>query len=112
MLGGVIGASLLAHGLPLAAAIAGATAAGALLGALQERLTLAPVRAAPDFIQITITLGVAAVLGGGALIALGKDPLSVPGFSGDGVVEVAGAGLPGRRPGGWGASAHPPDPAF
>src|SRR5581483_8097006 len=54
MLGGVIGATLLAAGAPLAAAIAGAMAAGALLGALQERLTLAPVRNAPDFIQITI----------------------------------------------------------
>src|SRR5204862_373225 len=71
MLGGVIGASLLAHTGSLALAVVGATLAGALLGALQERLTLAPVRAAPDFIQITITLGVAVVLRGVALIAGG-----------------------------------------
>lgn len=105
MLGGVIGASLLVHTGSLALAIVGATAAGALLGALQERLTLAPVRTAPDFIQITITLGVAVVLRGVALIAFGKDPLSMPGFSGDGVFEVAGAVVPIQSLWVWGATA-------
>src|SRR5438046_4319596 len=105
MLGGVIAASLVAHAVPTPLAILGATAAGALLGALQERLTLAPVRAAPDFIQITITLGVAVVLRGIALIAFGKDPLSMPGFSGDGVFEVFGAAVPMQSLWVWGATA-------
>jgi branched-chain amino acid transport system permease protein len=91
MLGGMICAFLLGFGLPLFLCILLATFSGALLGALQERLTLAPVRHSPYFIQITITLGVAVVLRGVALIAFGKDPLSMPGFSGDGVFEVAGA---------------------
>ena len=88
MLGGVIAAFVSTHGVPLPLAIAIAVATGALLGALQERLTLAPARHSPDFIQITITLGVAVVLRGVALIAFGKDPLSMPGFSGDGVTCV------------------------
>ena len=70
-----------------------------------ERLTLAPVRSSPDFIQITITLGVAVVLRGIALIAFGKDPLSMPGFSGDGVLEVAGAAVPVQSLWVWGATA-------
>ncbi len=105
MLGGVVGAWLLNQHAPLALAILGATAAGALLGAAQERLTLAPVREAPDFIQITITLGVAVVLRGMALIAFGKDPLSMPGFSGDDVLEVADAVAPLQSLWVWGATA-------
>jgi branched-subunit amino acid ABC-type transport system permease component len=105
MLGGVIAAFLTAHGLPVPVSIVGATAAGALLGAVQERLTLAPVRRSADFIQITITLGVAVVLRGIALIAFGKDPLSMPGFSGDGVFEVFGAAVPIQSLWVWGATA-------
>src|SRR5207253_9988578 len=105
MLGGVVAAFLFARGIPLAAAVAIAVFVGALLGALQERLTLAPVRRSADFIQITITLGVAVVLRGMALIAFGKDPLSMPGFSGDGVFEVAGAVLPLQSLWVWGATA-------
>lgn len=105
MLGGVVAAFLVPHGVSLPVAIALAVVAGALLGALQERLTLAPARHSPDFIQITITLGVAVVLRGGALIAFGKDPLSMPGFSGDGIFEVAGAAVPVQSLWVWGATA-------
>jgi hypothetical protein len=62
-------------------AIALATLAGAALGACQEYVTLAPVRHRPQFIQITTTVGVAVVIRGITLIAFGKDPLSLPGFS-------------------------------
>ena len=51
------------------------------MAAAQERLTLAPVRDTPHFIRITITLGVAVVLRGIALILFGKDPLFLPGFT-------------------------------
>jgi branched-chain amino acid transport system permease protein len=44
MLGGMLGAWLSILGVPLPVAVLGATAAGAVLGVLQERLTLAPVR--------------------------------------------------------------------
>jgi branched-subunit amino acid ABC-type transport system permease component len=105
MLGGMICAFVLALGVPLYLAILLAVLAGATLGALQERLTLAPVRHSPYFIQITITLGVAVVLRGVALIAFGKDPLSMPGFSGDGVFEVAGAVVPVQSLWVWAATA-------
>src|SRR4051812_23124587 len=88
MLGGVVCAFLISHQVPVLFSVLIAIGVGALLGALQERLTLAPARNSPYFIQITITLGVAVVLRGVALIAFGKDPLSMPGFSGDGVFEV------------------------
>jgi len=94
MLGGVVAAALAGEGVPLALAAAAATAVGAALAAAQERLTLAPVRQAPHFIRITITLGVAVVLRGLALILFGKDPLFLPGFSGDGVFTLLGAVLP------------------
>jgi branched-chain amino acid transport system permease protein len=105
MLGGMICAFLLALGAPLYLSILAAILSGAALGALQERLTLAPVRHSPYFIQITITLGVAVVLRGVALIAFGKDPLSMPGFSGDGVFEVAGAVVPVQSLWVWAATA-------
>ena len=105
MLGGMVGAWLFSEQVPLPLAILGATLAGALLGAAQERLTLAPVRTAPDFIQITITLGVAVVLRGLALIAFGKDPLSMPGFSGDDVFAIAGAVVPLQSLWVWGTTA-------
>jgi branched-chain amino acid transport system permease protein len=101
----VVAAFLGTHAVPLPLAIALAVATGALLGALQERLTLAPARHSPDFIQITITLGVAVVLRGVALIAFGKDPLSMPGFSGDGIFEIAGAAVPVQSLWVWGATA-------
>jgi branched-chain amino acid transport system permease protein len=105
MLGGVVAAFLVPRGVPVPFAIAAAVALGAGLGTLQERLTLAPVRSSPDFIQITITLGVAVVLRGLALIAFGKDPLSMPGFSGDGVFQIAGAAVPMQSLWVWGATA-------
>lgn len=105
MLGGVVAAWLVPHGVPVLLAIIIAVAVGGGLGALQERLTLAPVRSSADFIQITITLGVAVVLRGVALIAFGKDPLAMPGFTGDGVFQVAGAAVPVQSLWVWGATA-------
>ena len=104
MLGGMVGASLGDLHVPLGIAIVAATLAGALLGAVQERLTLAPVRRSAHFIQITITLGVAVVVRGIALIGFGKDPLSMPGFSGDGTFSLFDAILPVQTLWVWGAT--------
>jgi branched-chain amino acid transport system permease protein len=104
MLGGVLCAWLIERGLPLGVAIVVATAVCAAIGAVQERLTLAPVRFSPQFIRITITLGVAVILRGIALIAFGKDPHSLPGFSGDGVFSLFGAVLPIQSLWVWGAT--------
>jgi branched-chain amino acid transport system permease protein len=105
MLGGMVSAALIALGLPLWVAIIIATLVGAAAAATQERLTLAPVRDTPHFIRITITLGVAVVLRGIALLLFGKDPLSLPGFSGEGTFTLAGAVLPVQSLWVWAATA-------
>ena len=105
MLGGIVAAALVAAGVPMLPAIVVATLAGAAVAAAQERLTLAPVREAPHFIRITITLGVAVVLRGTALIMFGKDPLFLPGFSGEGTIKLLGAVLPVQSVWVWAATA-------
>jgi branched-chain amino acid transport system permease protein len=93
MIGGLVTASLAGLGVPLPFAALAAVVAGAALGLLQERATLAPIRRAPSFIRITVTLGFAIVVRGAALILWGKDPFPLRGFSGDGVFEFMGAVL-------------------
>jgi len=105
MLGGLLAAWMHAMGVPLPLAVLLATLAGALLGAAQERLTLAPVRSSPQFIQVTITLGVAVVLRGFALIFFGKDPFGLPGFSGNGIFFLFDAILPVQTLWVWGTTA-------
>jgi branched-subunit amino acid ABC-type transport system permease component len=105
MLGGMLSAWLMAEGAPLWLSIIFATVVCAGIAAAQERFTLAPVRHTPHFIRVTITLGVAVILRGVALICFGKDPLSLPGFSGDGVFTLFGAILPVQSLWVWGATA-------
>jgi branched-chain amino acid transport system permease protein len=105
MIGGLLAAWMVGHAVPLPVAVLASVGAGALLGALQERLTFAPVQKSPAFIQITITFGVAAIMRGIALILFGKDPVSMPGFSGDGIIELAGAVLPVQALWVWGTTA-------
>jgi len=105
MLGGMFTAWLYGEGLPLWLAIPVAVLVCAAIGAAQERFTLAPVRNTPQFIRVTITLGVAVILRGIALISFGKDPLSLPGFSGDGIFEFSGAIIPLQSLWVWGATA-------
>ena len=93
--GGLVAVSLIGFGAPTLLAVMGAVFVGGLLGLIQERLTLEPVRHSPAFIQITVTLGVSVLLRGLALIIWGKDPLAMSAFGGmDGVFEFAGAILP------------------
>jgi branched-chain amino acid transport system permease protein len=105
MIGGMAGSWLVTAGLPLPAAILIAMLAGAALSATQEKLTLAPVRRAPPFIQVTTTVGVAIVIRGFALVLFGTDPLTLPSFSGDGVFFVFGAVLPIQALWVWGTTA-------
>lgn len=94
MIGGLMGISLSTLGAPLFIMLPGVALAGAGLGVIQERLTLAPARESPPFVQITITLGVSVIIRGVSLIIWGKDPLAMPGFSGDDIFIVFGAVLP------------------
>lgn len=104
MLGGLLAAWMYTKGIPLPLAVLLATLSGILLGAAQERLTLAPVRKSPQFIQVTITLGVAVVLRGVALIFFGKDPFNLPGFSGNGIFFLFDAILPVQTLWVWGGT--------
>jgi branched-subunit amino acid ABC-type transport system permease component len=92
--GGLLLASLVVVHVPIAIALLVIATAGVVLGMVQERLTVQPIQSAPHFLQITVTLGVAVVIRGAAFLIWGKDPLGVPGFSGDGILVVAGAIFP------------------
>jgi branched-chain amino acid transport system permease protein len=105
MLGGMAAAWLVGAGLGLIPAMLVAVLLGAAVGAVQEAVTLAPVRRQPHFIQITTTVGFAVVVRGVTLIFAGKDALSIPGFSGDGVFTIFGAILPVQSLWVWGATA-------
>jgi branched-subunit amino acid ABC-type transport system permease component len=94
MLGGLVGVSCVLAHVPIPVAIVAAAATGAVIAVVQERLTIAPIRNAAPFMQITVTLGVAVCIRGAALLIWGKDPYGLPGFSGDGVIEMAGAFIP------------------
>jgi len=80
--GGLVAASLVIAGVPMPYAVLAAIAAGTLIGIVQEKLALSPVRSSPGFIIITITLGVSAALRGLAMIIFGKDPLAMRPFTG------------------------------
>jgi branched-chain amino acid transport system permease protein len=91
---GALGAALAAsHGVPLWGCVMVAILTGLAVGALQERLTLAPIRSSPDFIRVTVTFAFAVVLRGLALVIAGADPVSLKGFSGEDVFELFGAVL-------------------
>lgn len=105
MVGGLVGATCMILGVPVPIAILAALAAGAIMAAVQERLTIAPIRNAPAFMQITVTLGVAVCIRGAALLIWGKDPLGLTGFTGDGVIEVVGAYIPVQALWVWGLTA-------
>ena len=104
MIGGMASAWFVQSGVPLGLAILAACAIGTTAGALQEIVTLAPVRRMPHFIQITTTVGVAVVLRGVTLIVAGKDALTLPGFSGDGVFVLGDTILPYQSVWVWGAT--------
>lgn len=105
MLGGLVGATCAIAGVPVPLAVLAAMMTGAAIAAIQERLTIAPIRGAPAFLQITVTLGVAVCIRGAALLLWGKDPLGLPGFTGDDVFEVAGTYVPNQALWVWALTA-------
>jgi branched-chain amino acid transport system permease protein len=92
--GGLVLASLTALHVPVVASLPIVAIVGMALASVQEVLTIRPIRNAPHFLQITVTLGVAVAIRGAAFLIWGKDPLGVPGFTGDDVVFLAGAIFP------------------
>lgn len=105
MIGGVVTAGLVTMQVPLVLAILIALAIGTVLGLLQERLTVAPIRSAPMFLQATVALAVSVLIRSIALVTMGKDAYGMSGFSGDDVFELLGAYLPMQALWVWGATA-------
>lgn len=79
--------------LPLVIALLLAVLAVATIGLLMERLTIRPLRNAPGVTLIIITVGVSVVLRGAAKLVWGPDSFSVPAFSGEKSLFIAGAAV-------------------
>lgn len=69
--------------LPLPLAFVIAVAGVSLLGILFERMAIRPARNQTVTVLLVITLGTSILLRGVAMVIWGKDPMSLPSFSGD-----------------------------
>jgi len=93
MIGGMATASFLGAGLPLWLAIPLAVAAAAAAGVALEKLAVEPARGAPVVTLIIITIGASILLRGLATLVWDKKLHTLPAFSGEAPIEVAGATL-------------------
>lgn len=80
-------------GLPLPLAMAGAVMIGCILGLLFERLAIRTAKTPDPIVLVIITVGASIFLRGVAMIVWGKDPFSLPSFSGHESIDIAGAAL-------------------
>ena len=90
MVGALSATTLVATGAPLALAFTGAVALTAAVGAIAERLTIAPARGASLLTLIIITVGVSVTLRGLALLIWGVDPRSYDPFTAGPPVDMLG----------------------
>jgi branched-chain amino acid transport system permease protein len=79
--------------LPLALALLLSVGVVALLGVLFERTAIRPARSQTMTVLLVITLGVSIMLRGVASVLWGKDPMSLPSFSGDQPLSTAGLAI-------------------
>lgn len=91
MIGGMSAVTLVATGLPLAAALPLAVAAAVLVALLVEKLAIEPARHAGTVTLIIITIGVALFLRGLAQVVWGKGVHRLPAFSGEQPISLLGA---------------------
>jgi branched-chain amino acid transport system permease protein len=91
MAGGMGTVFLMAAGLPLPLAAAVAIAATVVIGLLLHRLAIEPARGASPVALIMITIGASIFLKGVAQIVFDKQFHSLPAFSGDKPIVLAGA---------------------
>lgn len=83
-LGALVAYSLaVAARLPLGVAFVLAVAVVSALGIIFERLAIRPARSQTMTVLLVITLGTSILLRGVAMVIWGKDPMSLPSFSGD-----------------------------
>jgi branched-chain amino acid transport system permease protein len=94
MIGALAMVTLWVHlGIPLPLALAGAVAAGCVLGLAFERFAIRTARNPEPITLIIITVGAGIFLKGAAMIVWGKDPFSMPSFSSHESIEIFGAAL-------------------
>jgi len=94
MIGGMATAALTANGaLPLALAIPLAIAIAAIAGLALQRFAVEPARGASVVTVIIITIGASILMRGVAEVVLGKNDRTLPPFSGDEPLHIAGATL-------------------
>jgi branched-chain amino acid transport system permease protein len=93
MIGGMATASLLGAGLPLPLAGLAAVALTALIGVALVKFAVAPARGASVVTLIIITIGAAILLRGLATLVWDKRIHSLPAFSGEQPIALAGATL-------------------
>ncbi|MGH8733720.1 MAG: branched-chain amino acid ABC transporter permease [Burkholderiales bacterium] len=93
MIGGMSAVSLVASGLPLAAAIPLAVVATTLAGLALEKLAVEPARGAPVVTLIIITIGASIFLRGAAQVVFDKRFHSLPHPFGTDPIQLGGAAI-------------------
>jgi branched-chain amino acid transport system permease protein len=93
MAGGMASSFLIAAGVPLPLAVAVAVVIGVAIGLGLEKFAIEPARGAPIVTLIIITIGASIAIRGAAQLLLGKQFHTVPAFSGDQPIPIAGATL-------------------
>jgi len=93
MFGALVAASLVAHGVPLIAAVPAAVLITAGIGAAVERGILAPAAHSSHLVRIIITIGVSIGLRGLALTIWSSQSYSLPQFSSGPPLTLLGAAL-------------------
>jgi len=93
MLGGMIGVWLTRLGLPLLAAVAGAVALTALIGALFEILAIRPIGDGDPLRIIMVTIGGSVLLRQMSLHVFGPDEMPLASFTAGPSIMIAGAAI-------------------
>lgn len=93
MIGGMSTAFLMATGLPLPLAIILAVVCAVVIGLALAKLAIEPARNAGVIPLIIITIGASIFLRGGAQVIWDRNFHSLPSFSGDVPIRIAGAAL-------------------
>lgn len=92
MLGGMLGASILAAtGLPLAVVVLVTVAAVTAVGVLMERLIVRPIAHGDVLNLIIVTIGASILIKGGVMVSLGKNAAGLPAFTGERPFRMLGA---------------------
>lgn len=94
MLGGLTAVSLYSVlGLPLPVAILLAVIAVTIIGIVFERVAIRPIKNSSTITLIIVTIGASLIFKNLAMIFWGRDPLTLPAFTGDTPIGIFGASI-------------------